>query len=195
MKVRIQMAAFLFTVMTLLLSCSHTLSIPDPLDWKVDEFEGVNVDGKTITLTDLKGKVWITNFGYTHCTKVCPPQTKKIAELQHSLREDNIDVQFVTFTVDPNRDKPEVLKNFIKDRGGDLSNWYALTGYSFDDIKSLSASSFNFPITSPTEGSDQFSHGTSLYLVNQEGVVVKRYDGLSPPNEEIKEHASILLGL
>lgn len=193
MKTRTWTTLLLFFIMTLLLSCSHSLSIPDPLDWEVDDFEGVNVDGKTISLSDLSGKVWITNFGYTHCTKICPPQTKKIAELQQSLKEDDIDVQFVTFTVDPDRDKPETLETFIKERGGDFSNWYALTGYTFDDIKSLSASSFNFPIASPTEGSDQFSHGTSLYLINQEGVIVKRYDGLNPPNDEIKDHAQILL--
>lgn len=177
----------------LLTACNQSQSIPDSLDWKVNDFKGVNVDGKTISLADLKGKVWLTNFGYTHCTKVCPPQTVRIAALQNKLKEANIDVQFVTFTVDPDRDQPEVLERFIGERGGDFSNWYALTGYSFDDIKSLSASSFKFPIASPTEGSDQFSHGTSLYLVNQKGMVVQRYDGLNPPHDEIEAHARILL--
>lgn len=195
MKARICMAVSSILMTTLLLSCSHKLSIPDPLDWKVDNFEGVNVDGRLIALSDLKGKVWVANFGYTHCTKICPPQTIRIADLQNRLKENNVDVQFVTFTVDPDRDKPKVLENFIKERGGDFSNWYALTGYSFDDIKSLSAKSFKFPISSPTEGSDQFSHGTSLYLVSQSGIVVKRYDGLSPPSDKIEEHARILLDL
>src|SRR5699024_6164415 len=112
---------------------------------------------------------------------------------QDKLKEDNVPVQFVTFTVDPERDKPNVRKNFIEERGGEFSNWYFLGGYSFADIKDFSESSFQSALAKPPEGSDQFAHVTSFFLVNQEGMIVKRYNGLDVPYDKIEKHVNILL--
>lgn len=183
----------LIMLLLFLSACGQEASIPDKLGWDVQDFQATNVDGQTVTLSDLKGKVWIADFNFTNCTTVCPPMAANMANLQEKLKEDDVPIQFVTFTVDPKRDKQKTRKEFIKSRGGNFSNWYFLGGYSFSDIKDLSESSFKAALSKPSEGSDQFQHVTSFFLVNQEGTIVKRYDGRSDvPADKIEKHIKIL---
>lgn len=193
MKRKISIGLCLIVMMMVFSACGGKESIPDKLDWKVQDFKATNVDGKTVTLDDLKGEVWIADFNFTNCTTVCPPMASNMANLQEKLKKDDVPVQFVTFTVDPDRDKPKVRKKFIKERGGEFSNWYFLGGYSFDDIKDFSESSFKSALAKPPEGSDQFAHGTSFFLINQEGTIVKRYKGLDVPEDKVEKHVKILL--
>lgn len=183
----------LLSITVLLAACGNEATIPDKLDWKVQDFEATDQDGNTVTLNDLKGKVWIANFAFTNCNTVCPPMTANLAKLQGKLKEENVPVQIVTFSVDPERDTQEIRKKFITERGGDLSNWSFLGGYTFDYIKDISESSFKSSLTKPTEGTDQFTHGTRFYLVDQNGVIVKYYSGYQDvPYEKIVEHVKIL---
>ena len=59
---------------------------------------------------------------FTFCTTVCPVMTPNMLHLQKALEEEGVDIQFVTFTVDPERDTPEHLKN------------YGLTHHSFNKL-------------------------------------------------------------
>lgn len=183
----------LFFIMIIITACGKENTIPDKLGWEVQDFEATDESGETVSLSSLKGKVWLADFAFTSCTSVCPPMTANLVKLQEKLRAADVPVQIVTFSVDPKRDTPEVRKKFITDRGGNLKNWSFLGGYSFDYVKDISESSFKSAASKPTEGTDQFTHGTSLYLVNQEGTIVKRYNGYqNVPYNEIVEHAKIL---
>src|SRR5690625_3041500 len=141
MKRKFVIGLCLIIIMCVLAACGQK-SIPEKLNWKVQDFKGTNVDGKTITLSDLKGKVWIADFNFTNCTTVCPPMASNMANLQKKFKKDNVPVQFVTFTVDPKRDQPQTRQQFIKSRGGTFTNWVFLGGYSFEYIKKLARSSF-----------------------------------------------------
>lgn len=175
-------------------ACGKEETIPDKLGWEVQDFEATDQSGKTVSLSDLKGKVWIADFAFTSCTSVCPPMTANMVKLQKKMNEADIPIQIVSFSVDPKRDTPEIRKKFITERGGDLTNWSFLGGYSFDDVKEISELSFKSAVAEPTEGTDQFTHGTSFFLVNQEGTIVKRYNGYQDvPYDKIIEHAKILI--
>lgn len=183
----------LFLIMIVMAACGKEETISDKLGWEVQDFEATDQGEETVSLSNLKGKVWIADFAFTSCTSVCPPMTANMVKLQEKLRTANVPVQIVTFSVDPERDIPEVRREFITDRGGGLSNWSFLGGYSFDYVKDISESSFKSAASKPTEGTDQFTHGTSFYLVNQEGTIVKRYNGYQKvPYDKIVEHAKIL---
>jgi protein SCO1/2 len=105
--------------------------------------------------------------------------------LQDKLKEENIDIQLVSFSVDPDFDQPEVLKEYAAMYDADLNNWSFLTGYDFQTIKELSIKSFRSLVQAPERNSDQVTHGTGFMLVTPEGKIIKSYDGLSPSEMDV----------
>lgn len=144
------------------------------------DFVYTSQDGTDFGLDDLKGKWWIADMIFTNCTTVCIPMTSNMARLQEMTNEQewNDKLHFVSFSVDPDYDTPEVLTEYAKDYEVDLANWTFLTGYDFKTIQELSVKTFQIGLFEPM-GDDQVVHGTRFYLVNPEGEVVKFYDGAS----------------
>jgi protein SCO1 len=77
------------------------------------DFALVDFNGKPRTLQDFRGKVVVMFFGYTHCPDVCPTTLAELAETMKRLgpAADNVQVLFVT--VDPARDTPELLAQYV----------------------------------------------------------------------------------
>lgn len=71
-------------------------------------------DGRTRTLEDFKGKVVVVFFGFTQCPDVCPTTLQELAQVKKALGPDGDKVQGVFVTVDPERDKPELLKAYLE---------------------------------------------------------------------------------
>ncbi|SEK58521.1 protein SCO1/2 [Roseateles sp. YR242] len=80
---------------------ARTINLPD-------------IDGKPRTLEDFKGKVVVVFFGYTQCPDVCPTTMAELAQVKKALGADGDRVQGVFITVDPERDKPELLKVYLQ---------------------------------------------------------------------------------
>jgi protein SCO1/2 len=70
-------------------------------------------DGKPRTLADFRGNVVVVFFGFTHCPDVCPTTLGALAEAKRRLGADGARVQGVFVTVDPERDTPELLRNYV----------------------------------------------------------------------------------
>jgi protein SCO1/2 len=70
-------------------------------------------DGKPRSLADFKGKVTVVFFGYTQCPDVCPTTMAELAQVKKSLGPDGDRVQGIFVTIDPERDKPELLKAYM----------------------------------------------------------------------------------
>ncbi|MGF9908989.1 SCO family protein [Brevibacillus porteri] len=158
----------------------------------VHPFAYTDQEGKPFSSTDLENKVWIANFIFTYCGTVCPTMTANMAELQKKAKEAGLDVEFVSFSVDPERDTPEALKTYLSKFNADFSNWHALTGYTFEEIKTFILKSFKTPI-SKDPNSDQVIHDTLLYLVDQQGNLVGRYDGMTDvPYDKMIEDIKLL---
>lgn len=85
-----------------------------------------------------------------------------------------MDVEFVTFTVDPATDKPQVLKDYLGQFSGDESNWHLLTGYSQEAIEKMALNQFQTIVQKPNE-SGQVIHGTNFYVIDQQGYIVNEY--------------------
>lgn len=77
------------------------------------DFELPDHNGKTRKLADFRGKVVAVFFGYTHCPDVCPTTLSDFATALKSLGEDAKNVQVLFVTVDPQRDTPALLKQFV----------------------------------------------------------------------------------
>jgi protein SCO1/2 len=179
----------MFAVMVLT-ACSS--KIPDPLNWKLDEFTYTDQQNEPFGLSDLKGKVWIADFIFTNCETVCPPMTANMAKLQKEMKAEGLEVDFVSFSVDPENDTPEVLTEYMKTYDADLSDWHLLTGYEQEQIEQFALKQFKTIVQMPKQ-SDQVIHGTDFYLVDQEGKVMKTYSGVSDtPYDEIIKHVKAL---
>jgi protein SCO1/2 len=86
-------------------------------------------DGTRLSLNELRGKVVAITFIYASCADTCPLLTAKMAGLQTALGADfGPKVFFVSITVDPERDTPEVLKRYAHAHGANLAGWAFLTG-------------------------------------------------------------------
>jgi len=76
-------------------------------------FKLTDQNGQTITEADLKGKPFLVFFGYTHCPDVCPTTLFDVSEVMRSLGKDADRTKALFITVDPERDTPAVLKDYL----------------------------------------------------------------------------------
>lgn len=165
--------------------------IVDPLNWELNSFSAIDEEGNDIELKDLKEKVWIADFVFTNCVSVCPPMTANMTELQGILKKEGLEVELVSFSVDPNYDTPDVLTEYLVEYEAESSNWTLLTGYTQEYIEEYALKNFKTIVKKPAEG-DQVIHGTAFYLVSRDGIVIKDYDGVNAPFEEIIQDVKLL---
>ncbi len=93
----------------------------------VPQFSFIERSGRRVTLSDLKGKVWMINFIYTNCPDTCPVQSAQIKQIQDEFMGEK-DLRLVSITVDPARDTPEVLSEYARRFHADPERWLFLTG-------------------------------------------------------------------
>ncbi|HYE02819.1 MAG TPA: SCO family protein, partial [Phycisphaerales bacterium] len=82
--------------------------------------------GRPVTQDIFLGKVTIMDFGFTRCPLVCPIMRSRMADLRDRLRD--VPVQFVTISIDPEHDTPEVLRAYAAEVEADPERWRFLTG-------------------------------------------------------------------
>ncbi len=76
-------------------------------------FKLIDQDGKPITEEDFKGRPLLVFFGYTHCPDICPTTLFEMSEVLHALGKDADRVNALFITVDPERDTPPVMKDYL----------------------------------------------------------------------------------
>ncbi|QUW22327.1 SCO family protein [Sporosarcina sp. Marseille-Q4063] len=169
--------SFVLLIVLILGACSGNEFKPD-YKLKIEPFTFTNQHNEEVSLDDLKGEVWLAQFVFSNCTSVCGPMMVNMAELQDKLIKEKVeDYKIVSFTVDPAVDSPEVLQGYLDlFAPSDESKWEMLTGYKQDEIAEIAKKSFA-TIVADDPNSDQVTHGVSFALVNQEGLVVKLYNG------------------
>ena len=95
----------------------------------VPPFQLTDQNGRPFDAKQLAGHVWVADFVFTHCTTFCPQMTANLAAVQQGSAAAGVpDLRLVSFTVDPDRDTPPVLKDYARANGADPSRWSFLTG-------------------------------------------------------------------
>jgi len=184
----------LVVVMLMLITAACGQGKSKQLNTPVEPFQFMNQDERLLSLEDLRGKVWVADLVFTYCSTVCPTMTANMADLQKRLKAEGVEAELVSFSVDPERDDPAALKSYLSKFNADFTNWHALTGYDFNTIKTFVLKSFRSAIAKD-QASDQVIHGTSFYLVNAEGNVVAKYDGMTDtPYDQIIKDIKALQG-
>ncbi len=92
------------------------------------DFRLLERSGQPFGLSDLRGKVWVANLFFAHCTDACPLETAEMARLQAEFAGEP-DLRLVSISVDPERDTPEVLARYADRKGADPERWLFLTGH------------------------------------------------------------------
>ncbi len=128
------------------------------------------------------GNVFVMSFIYTHCPYVCPMTTQNLRTLQDSLADLGIKgVRFVSLTYDPNRDTPQVLKDYALSRGINLSDWDFLTGTktNIDSVLDRVRIKYNFVDSSYVKGKLVYfvHHPDECALVDGKGRIRGLYVG------------------
>lgn len=144
--------------------------------WEVTPFEFINQDNQAFGSNDLKDQYWIANMIFTSCPTICLTMTPNMTLLQEEANSQEIDVQFVSFTVDPDFDDPKGLKKYGEAYGADFENYHFLTGYSIEDITDFAKTSFK-SIVEEIPDSNDIMHSVKFFLVDGDGNVIRIYDG------------------
>ncbi|MDB4988834.1 MAG: photosynthetic protein synthase [Myxococcaceae bacterium] len=95
---------------------------------RVPDFALTDQLGKPVSNRDLLGKPWVANFVFTRCPSVCPLLTAKFKALQSKVALPDQDVEYVSFSVDPQHDTPEVLAAYAAKYQANPGQWRFLTG-------------------------------------------------------------------
>jgi protein SCO1/2 len=143
----------------------------------VPEFSLAERNGKTITLADLRGKVWIADFIYTSCTDTCPLQTAEMAKLQEQWGQQR-DFKLVSFSVDPQRDTPQALARYAQHFKADVDRWLFLTGDK-EQISRLVQEGFHLsatPALKSAGGEDVILHSPRFVLIDRGAQIRAYYD-------------------
>ena len=77
------------------------------------DFQLLKQDGKTVSLADFQGKWGVLSFGYTRCPDVCPTTLLDLSQVMTLLGPDADKVQVILMSVDPSRDTPAVMKEYV----------------------------------------------------------------------------------
>jgi protein SCO1/2 len=143
---------------------------------EVGGFTFTDQHGEPYGAAELKNKVWVANFFFARCQGPCPLLTANMAALQKKLY-DIADARFVSISITPQVDTPEVLARYAEDHQADGSRWRFLTGEK-DKIFRLARTDFKL---SADDNPDL--HTTTFVLVDK-GMVIRGYfDG--------KDHAAL----
>ena len=140
-------------------------------------FELVNQDAQPFGSAQLAGKIWIADFIFTSCPGPCPIISTRMSELQKPLEK--TDVHFVSFTVDPEKDTPEVLREYAEKVHAQPARWDFLTG-SRPEIYALARDGFKLAVSDGSEETGVPVHSTRVVLVDRHGTIRGYYDALAP---------------
>lgn len=198
-----QLNFLLILIFALVLSaCSNSRIEPKSLYGNtITEFSGTDEMGKPISNKDLKGKVWLVDFIFTNCETVCPPMTYNMSQVVDQLEKDGIshdDYGIISFSVDPKNDTPQKLSDYINQHNPPKGVWKAVTKYDEKFIRQFAEENFKTIVVPPTGNNTQATHGTSFYLVDQNGMIIKDYAGKDTgdkkfPKAEIVEDVKTMI--
>jgi protein SCO1 len=132
-------------------------------------------DGTPVALADLRGKVVAVTFIYTSCADTCPMLTALMAHVQDKLgRAFGEGIAFVSITVDPERDTPDVLKQYAETFGADRKGWAFLTG----DPREIRDVIRRYGVFTAKSAEGEVDHTFLTSIVDRNGMLRVQYLGV-----------------
>jgi protein SCO1/2 len=143
-------------------------------------FRLVDHNGNPVTDQDMKGRPFLVFFGFTHCPDVCPTTLFEVSEVLRELGKDGDRMRALFVTVDPERDRPEKLKDYLS------SFDPRLIGATGDDaaIKAMEKAYRVYAKKVPLDGGNYtMDHTAIVYLMDKDGRFVAPFNVKRRPAE------------
>jgi protein SCO1/2 len=141
-----------------------------PVQGKGAEFSYTDTEGKTVSLSNTNGKARLLYFFFASCPDICPPTTALMSKVQDELKDDGVfgdKVEFLSVTIDPTHDTPEVLKEYAGRFDADPNGWKFLRG----DEKETAALAMKYEIYVDKDNEGNFSHMNLIVLLDKDGQI------------------------
>lgn len=144
---------------------------------QIPNFQLTNQESKTFTNDQMRGKLTVVSFFYTLCHGICPNIVEQLKKVQDAYLSDP-NIIIVSYSITPDLDKADVLKNYAKEKKIQSAKWNLLTGKR-EVIYDLARQSFQ----ADTEASDKrsekdFVHSENLYLLDSNLRLRGIYNGI-----------------
>ncbi len=155
----------------------------------IPDFEFTNQDGKKITKSTFREKIFVTDYFFTTCGSICPVMKKQMHRVYKHFQND-ADIVFLSHTVDPEHDTVEVLREFFKQFDAKPDRWYFVTGNK-KDLYDMARAGYLLDDGKGDGGHEDFIHTQNFALVDREYHIRGYYDGTDSVeiNRLIKEIA------
>ena len=142
---------------------------------KMPDFAFINQDSLIITNNDYTNKVYVVEFFFTTCPTICPIMNRNMLKLEKEfgLRDD---FGIASFSIDPEKDRPMVLKEYAESYGVSTLNWHFLTSNNREEVYELSNKGLNIFTELNPEVAGGFEHQGYFALVDQKGFLRSRRD-------------------
>ena len=179
----------------LALGCTKRTAEDVPVLGQLPEFSLVDQDQKAFGRESMEGTLWVSAFVFTHCRSTCPRITAHMKGLQSRL-SDVPSAHFVSVSVDPRNDTPEVIKAYMTKNELDESNWRFVTGDE-EAIRHVVVDGFRVGLgdeDSQAAGADDIMHSNSFVLVDDKARVRGYYrannDGIGDLERDLRALAA-----
>ena len=151
----------------------------DTLFYQVPKFSLLDQDSLDLGYARFNGKIFIVDFFFTTCSTICPIMTGELVKLQNALYEKGLgeEVQFLSVTIDPKTDSPQVLKSYAENKGCNLRSWTLGTG-EIEYIDELSKEGFFLAVDRDVAYQDGIIHSSQVILVDEDRHVRGSYDAV-----------------
>jgi protein SCO1/2 len=147
-------------------------------------FSLIDHDRRPVTEKDFQGKPYLVFVGFTHCPDVCPTTLFQMSEVLRATGEKGRDLRALFISVDPERDKPEVLKSYL---GSFDERIRGLTGDPAA-VEAALKSFRGYARKVPLQGGDYtMEHSAFVYLMDEDGRFVSTFNLNRPPEEAARE--------
>ena len=147
-------------------------------------FRLTDQNGKAVSDADFRGRYMLIYFGYSFCPDVCPTTLSVMAQALDRLGGESRRVTPIFITIDPERDTPQVLGDYMKAFG---PNFVGLTG-SAAAIKDVEKKYRVYAVKKPLEkGGYGMDHSSVMYLMGPDGKMISFYDEAISPDDLAKD--------
>ena len=152
-------------------------------------FSLVDQDGKTVTNTALEGKWLLVYFGYTHCPDACPTALNNIALALRDLGAKRDEVRPVFITIDPERDTPQTLKDYVTAFDTPI---LALTGTAAEVARAAKNYRVYYAKHPEAGGDYSMDHTSLIYVMDPKGRFTASLTGADPPEQIVARLKKLL---
>jgi len=195
-----------FLITFFLFSCSKEKKLPylgqkttqvhlnkiDTIYHTIPAFEFLNQDSVWISQKNLDNKIYVADFFFTSCPTICPKMKTQMIRL-YERYQNNQEVALVSYTIDPEYDRPNVLKKYANRLHIQAPKWNLLTG----DKKAIYTLGEKSYMVAAQEDKDEvggFVHSGAFTLIDKKKHVRGIYDGTRPNEvDRLIEDMEILL--